>query len=103
MRSDNVKKGFERAPHRGLLNACGVKPEDMNKPFIAVVSSHAEIVPGHVHLDETAAMVKKEIIKAGGVPFVFNSIAVCDGIAMGHNGMRYSLLSREIYNFVKFF
>ena len=96
MRSDKVKKGFELALHRSLLNACGVKPEDMNKPFIAVVSSHAEIVPGHVHLDETAAMVKKEIIKAGGVAFVFNSIAVCDGIAMGHNGMRYSLLSREI-------
>lgn len=96
MRSDKIKKGFERAPHRGLLNACGVKSEDMNKPFIAVVSSHAEIVPGHVHLDETADLVKEEIIKAGGVPFVFNSIAVCDGIAMGHNGMRYSLLSREI-------
>ena len=96
MRSDSVKKGFERAPHRSLLHACGVKHEDMNKPFIAVVSSHTDIVPGHVHLDETAAFIKEEIIKAGGVPFVFNAIAVCDGIAMGHNGMRYSLLSREI-------
>ena len=96
MRSNKIKSGFERAPHRSLLNACGVKPEDMNKPFIAVVSSHAEIVPGHVHLDKTADLIKDEIIKAGGVPFVFNSIAVCDGIAMGHNGMRYSLLSREI-------
>ncbi|MFA6618157.1 MAG: dihydroxy-acid dehydratase [Candidatus Neomarinimicrobiota bacterium] len=96
MRSDNIKSGFERAPHRSLLHACGVKPEDMHKPFIAVVSSHTDIVPGHVNLDKTAAFVKEEIIKAGGVPFVFNSIAVCDGIAMGHNGMRYSLLSREI-------
>ncbi|MCK4813912.1 MAG: dihydroxy-acid dehydratase [Candidatus Marinimicrobia bacterium] len=96
MRSDKVKKGFERAPHRGLLRACGVKDSDMDKPFIAIVSSHSEIVAGHVHLDKTAGLVKKEIIKAGGVPFVFNSIAVCDGIAMGHNGMRYSLLSREI-------
>lgn len=96
MRSNSIKIGFERAPHRSLLHACGVKHEDMNKPFIAVVSSHTDIVPGHVHLDETATLVKEEIIKAGGVPFVFNSIAVCDGIAMGHNGMRYSLLSREI-------
>jgi dihydroxy-acid dehydratase len=96
MRSDKIKSGFERAPHRSLLNACGVSPDDMNKPFIAVVSSHSEIVPGHVNLDKTAELVKEEIIKAGGVPFVFNSIAVCDGIAMGHNGMRYSLLSREI-------
>ncbi len=96
MRSDNVKKGFERAPHRSLLHACGVKHEDMHKPFIVVVSSHTDIVPGHVNLDKTAELVKEEIIKAGGVPFVFNSIAVCDGIAMGHNGMRYSLLSREI-------
>ena len=96
MKSDKIKQGFERAPHRSLLNACGVKPEDMSKPFIAVVSSHSEIVPGHVNLDKTAELVKEEIIKAGGVPFVFNSIAVCDGIAMGHNGMRYSLLSREI-------
>lgn len=96
MRSDKVKKGLERAPHRGLLRACGVKDEDMNKPFIAVVSSHTDVVPGHVNLDETAQIVKDEIVKAGGVPFVFNSIAVCDGIAMGHNGMRYSLLSREI-------
>ncbi len=96
MRSDKIKKGFERAPHRGLLRACGVKEKDMNKPFIAVVSSHAEIVPGHVHIDKTAEIIKKGIIEAGGVPFIFNSIAVCDGIAMGHNGMRYSLLSREI-------
>lgn len=96
MRSDNIKSGFERAPHRSLLHACGVKHEDMYKPFIAVVSSHTDIVPGHVNLDKTAQLVKEEIIKAGGVPFVFNSIAVCDGIAMGHNGMRYSLLSREI-------
>ena len=96
MRSNKIKSGFERAPHRSLLRACGVDEKDMNKPFIAVVSSHSEVVPGHVHLDKTAEMIKEEIVKAGGVPFVFNTIAVCDGIAMGHNGMRYSLLSREI-------
>ena len=96
MRSDKIKNGFERAPHRSLLRACGIDEKDMKKPFIAVVSSHSDIVPGHVHIDKTAEMLKAEIRKAGGVPFVFNTIAICDGIAMGHNGMRYSLLSREI-------
>jgi dihydroxy-acid dehydratase len=96
MNSDMVKKGFQRAPHRGLLRACGLKDGDINKPFIAVANSYCDIVPGHVHLHEVAQIVKKAIRKAGGIPFEFNTIAVCDGIAMGHTGMKYSLASREI-------
>jgi dihydroxy-acid dehydratase len=96
MRSDTVKKGFQRAPHRGLLHACGVKAEDMNKPFIAVCNSFCEIVPGHVHLQQVGRVIKEAIRAAGGVPFEFNTIAVCDGIAMGHTGMKYSLPSREL-------
>ncbi|MDR1486236.1 MAG: dihydroxy-acid dehydratase [Planctomycetaceae bacterium] len=96
MRSDTIKKGDIRAPHRSLLRACGVLEADFQKPFIAVVSSHVDVIPGHVHLNEVAQFVKKCIIDAGGVPFVFNSIGVCDGIAMGHDGMKYSLASREI-------
>jgi dihydroxy-acid dehydratase len=96
MRSDMVKKGFQRSPHRGLLHACGVSDSDMNKPFIGVANSFCEIVPGHVHLDEVARVVKKSVREAGGVPFEFNTIAICDGIAMGHTGMKYSLASREI-------
>ncbi|MBL8026636.1 MAG: dihydroxy-acid dehydratase, partial [Fibrobacteres bacterium] len=95
MNSDTVKKGDERAPHRALLRACGIKPADFNKPFIAIANSYTDIVPGHVHLNKVGEMVKAAVIKAGGVPFVFNTIAVCDGIAMGHMGMRYSLQSRE--------
>jgi len=96
MRSDTVKSGFQRAPHRGLLRACGLKDTDINKPFIAVANSFCEIVPGHVHLNKVAEVVKQAIRDAGGVPFEFNTIAVCDGIAMGHTGMKYSLSSREI-------
>lgn len=96
MNSDKVKKGLERAPHRGLMRACGLTDADIDKPFIAVANSFCEIVPGHVHLDEVARTVKDAIRQAGGVPFEFNTIAVCDGIAMGHGGMRYSLASREI-------
>ncbi len=96
MRSDTVKKGFQRAPHRGLLHACGVKSKDMNKPFIGIANSFSEIVPGHVHLDKVAKVVKEAVREAGGVPFEFNTIALCDGIAMGHTGMKYSLSSREI-------
>jgi len=96
MRSDTVKKGFERAPHRGLLHACGVSRADMQKPFIGVANSFCEIVPGHVHLDKVARVVKDAVRQAGGTPFEFNTIAICDGIAMGHMGMRYSLASREI-------
>ncbi len=96
MRSDMIKKGFDRAPHRSLLRAAGVKEEDFNKPFIAVCNSYIDIVPGHVNLQEFVKIVKEAIREAGGVPFEFNTIGVDDGIAMGHIGMRYSLASREI-------
>lgn len=96
MRSDMIKKGFDRAPHRSLLRAAGVKEEDFDKPFIAVCNSYIDIVPGHVHLQEFGKIVKQAIRDAGGVPFEFNTIGVDDGIAMGHIGMRYSLPSREI-------
>lgn len=96
LRSDRITKGAERAPHRSLLKATGVRDEDMSKPFIAVVNSYTDIVPGHVHLDRFAAIVKRSIRDAGGVPFEFNTIAVDDGIAMGHGGMRFSLPSREL-------
>ena len=96
MKSDMVKKGFQRAPHRGLLRACGLNAADINKLFVGVANSFCEIVPGHVHLDKVAQVVKAAIRDAGGAPFEFNTIAVCDGIAMGHTGMKYSLASREI-------
>jgi len=96
MRSDTVKKGFQRAPHRALLHACGLSDADMSKPFIGVANSFCEIVPGHVHLNAVAQVVKAAIRGAGGAAFEFNTIAVCDGIAMGHTGMKYSLASREI-------
>ncbi len=96
MRSDTVKKGYEKAPHRSLLRATGVKEEDFNKPFIAIVNSHVDIVPGHVHLQEFGKLVKDAVRAAGGVPFEFHTIGVDDGIAMGHSGMNYSLPSREL-------
>ncbi len=96
MRSDDVKKGLERAPHRSLLKALGLTDEELEKPFIAVVNSYSEIVPGHAHLNKIAEAVKAGIRLAGAVPFEFNTIAICDGIAMGHEGMHYSLPSREI-------
>ncbi|MCI1858308.1 MAG: dihydroxy-acid dehydratase [Sporolactobacillus sp.] len=98
MRSDEIKKGLDRAPARSLLRATGVvrNEEDMHKPFIAVCNSYVDIVPGHVHLRELADVAKQAIREAGGVPFEFNTIAVDDGIAMGHIGMRYSLPSREL-------
>ena len=96
MKSDAVKQGFQRAPHRGLLRACGVTSDDMKKPFIAIANSYCDIVPGHVHLHEVGKVIKQAVRDAGGLPFEFNSIAVCDGIAMGHQGMKYSLPSREI-------
>jgi len=96
MRSDTVKKGFERAPHRSLLKATGVTDADMEKPFIAVCNSFVEIIPGHVHLNRVGRFVKECVREAGGVPFEFNTIGVDDGIAMGHGGMLYSLPSREI-------
>jgi dihydroxy-acid dehydratase len=97
MRSDHIKFGFERAPHRGLLRATGIVHEDdFNKPFVAVCNSYVDIVPGHVHLQAFAQLVKEAIRAAGGVPFEFNTIGVDDGIAMGHIGMKYSLPSREL-------
>ncbi|MDD5327873.1 MAG: dihydroxy-acid dehydratase [Phycisphaerae bacterium] len=96
MKSDTIKKGFQRAPHRGLLHACGLSDADMNKPFIGVANSFCEIVPGHVHLNKVAQTVKQAVRDAGGAAFEFNTIAVCDGIAMAHTGMKYSLASREI-------
>lgn len=96
LRSDMITKGFDRAPHRSLLRAAGVKEEDFGKPLIAVCNSYIDIVPGHVHLQEFGKIVKQAIRDAGGVPFEFNTIGVDDGIAMGHIGMRYSLPSREI-------
>jgi dihydroxy-acid dehydratase len=96
LRSNMIKQGVDRAPHRSLLRAAGVKEEDFGKPFIAVCNSYIDIVPGHVHLQEFGKLVKEAIREAGGVPFEFNTIGVDDGIAMGHIGMRYSLPSREI-------
>ena len=96
MRSDTIKSGHDRAGHRGLLKACGVTDEDLQKPFIGVANSYTDIVPGHIHLNKFAEVVKQAIREAGGVPFEFNTIAVDDGIAMGHLGMRYSLPSREL-------
>ncbi len=96
MRSDTIKKGAERAPHRSLLRATGVREEDWNKPFIAIANSYIDIIPGHVHLNAVGDFVKHAVREAGGVPFVFNTIGVDDGIAMGHNGMKYSLPSREL-------
>jgi dihydroxy-acid dehydratase len=96
MRSDQIKKGFERAPHRSLLRATGLTDADFEKPFIGVANSHVDIIPGHFFLAEYGRIVKDEIRKAGGVPFEFNTIGVDDGIAMGHAGMLYSLPSREL-------
>jgi dihydroxy-acid dehydratase len=96
MRSDMIKKGIDRAPHRSLLYATGVRPQDLDKPFIGVCNSYVDIIPGHKHLREFAEIVKDAIREAGGIPFEFNTIGVDDGIAMGHIGMRYSLPSREL-------
>jgi len=96
MRSDVVKKGIERAPHRSLLRAVGCSSDDWDKPFIGVINSFSEIVPGHIHLQTIAKAVKEGIRSRGGVPFEVNTIAVCDGIAMNHPGMKYSLPSREL-------
>jgi dihydroxy-acid dehydratase len=95
-RSDQIKRGIERAPHRALLKATGVADADMGKPFIAIVNSYIDIIPGHVHLQAFGKLVKDAVRAAGGVPFEFNTIGVDDGIAMGHIGMKYSLPSREL-------
>jgi len=98
MRSDTIKKGFEKAPHRSLLKATGAvtSKSDFSKPFIGICNSFNELIPGHAHLQELGRIAKEAVREAGGVPFEFNTIGVCDGIAMGHVGMRYSLASREI-------
>jgi len=96
MRSDTIKKGDSRAAHRSLLRATGVREGDWDKPFIAICNSHVDIIPGHVHLQEVGNYVKECVRAAGGVPFLFNTIGVDDGIAMGHNGMKFSLPSREL-------
>ncbi len=96
MRSDLIKKGFERAPHRSLLRACGVKDGDFDKPFIGICNSFVEIIPGHVHLQKFGRLVKTEVQRMGGNAFEFNTIGICDGIAMGHEGMKFSLPSREL-------
>jgi dihydroxy-acid dehydratase len=96
LRSDQIKNGLERAPHRSLLKATGVTDADMKKPFIAIVNSYIDIIPGHVHLQQFGKVIKEAVRAAGGVPFEFNTIGVDDGIAMGHMGMKYSLPSREL-------
>lgn len=96
MRSDAVKKGIAQAPHRSLFHALGLTKEELQKPLIGVVSSYNEIVPGHSHLDRIVEAVKLGVAMAGGTPIVFPAIAVCDGIAMGHSGMHYSLVTREL-------
>jgi dihydroxy-acid dehydratase len=98
MRSDTIKKGFERAPHRSLLRATGsIESEaDFDKPFIAICNSYTDCIPGHAHLNEVGLLIKRLVREAGGVPFIFNTIGVDDGIAMGHSGMKYSLPSREL-------
>ena len=94
MNSDNVKKGPERAPNRSLFYALGYTPEELDRPLIGVVSAYSEIVPGHAHLDKIADAVKAGVRMAGGTPILIPAIGVCDGIAMGHVGMKYSLASR---------
>jgi len=96
VKSDVVKKGVERAPHRSLLYALGCTPADMDRPFVGIINSFSEIVPGHIHLRQIAEAVKAGVCSGGGVPFEVNTIAVCDGIAMNHPGMKYSLPSREL-------
>jgi len=96
MRSDQIKKGWERAPHRSLLRATGIESDDFGKPFVAVCNSYTQIIPGHCHLNKVGEYVKRYIRQAGGVPIEFNTIGICDGIAMGHSGMKYSLPSREL-------
>ncbi len=96
MRSDIVKKGAERSPHRSLMKAAGLTDADIRRPFIAVCNSYTDVVPGHTHLDAVARFVKERIRAAGATPLIFNTIGICDGIAMGHTGMKYSLASREL-------
>lgn len=96
MLSDKTKSGFEHAPHRSLMRAAGMTDDDIKKPFIAICNAFNEVIPGHAHLNEVAALIKEEVRRAGGTPLEFNMIGVCDGIAMGHGGMKFSLPSREL-------
>ena len=96
MKSDNVKKGIQQAPHRSLFYALGYTPEELERPLVGIVSSWNEIVPGHMNLDKITEAVKQGVLMAGGIPVVFPAIAVCDGIAMGHEGMKYSLVTRDL-------
>lgn len=96
MLSDRTKAGIERAPHRSLMRATGMTDEDIQKPFIAICNSFNEVIPGHVHLNKVAELIKQEVREAGGTPIEFNVIGVCDGIAMAHQGMKFSLASREL-------
>jgi len=96
MRSDVIKKGFERAPHRSLMRALGLTSREIEQPIVGIVNSFNEVIPGHIHLRGIAEAVKAAVYSAGGTPLEFETIGVCDGIAMGHLGMRYSLPSREL-------
>ena len=96
MRSDRMKKGIDRAPHRSLFGAMGYLSEELKRPIIGVASSANEVIPGHIHLGKIAQAVKDGIRMAGGTPMEFSTIGICDGIAMNHEGMKYSLGSREL-------
>ena len=96
MKSDAVTKGMQQAPHRSLFHALGMTQEELDRPLVGIVSSYNEIVPGHMNLDKITEAVKKGVAMAGGTPVVFPAIAVCDGIAMGHIGMKYSLVTRDL-------
>ena len=96
MKSDAVRKGMQQAPHRSLFNALGMTEEEMKRPLVGIVSSYNEIVPGHMNLDKITEAVRIGVAEAGGTPVVFPAIAVCDGIAMGHIGMKYSLVTRDL-------
>jgi len=96
MISDSVKKGIERAPHRALFKSMGYTDEELARPLVGIASSANDIIPGHVHLDKVVEAVKAGVLMAGGMPVVFGGIGVCDGIAMNHIGMKYSLGSREL-------
>ena len=96
MKSDNVKTGVQQAPHRSLFNALGMTKEELDRPLVGIVSSYNEIVPGHMNIDKIANAVKMGVAMAGGTPIMFPAIAVCDGIAMGHTGMKYSLVTRDL-------
>jgi Dihydroxyacid dehydratase/phosphogluconate dehydratase len=96
LNSDQIKKGVEKAPHRSLLYALGLTKNDLNKPIIGIAHASNDIIPGHKHLNELCEFVKKGVSSAGGIPLAFSTIGICDGIAMGHIGMKYSLPSRDL-------